>query len=356
MSTKSRFLEVLKRNEDIYRKFFEIETEILTVLDFGGLFHRLVSLIKAKFAVRHAWIAVVRDGDVARMLGEDGDAGDAEAVKDVQHPVFVDHGKVCEELRACEGPILASGDLSRFQGLLPVDLSLPYGSMALAPLTLDGKLAGCLIQADADPERFSPDMDTTLLSQLAVKVSLCLSNVTAHERLARIASRDPLTGLLNRRVMEERLHEEYLRAVRYGAPLSVAFVDMDDFKQVNDTLGHDAGDALLAHFAERLKHMARKIDICARFAGDEFVVILPNTTREQARTFMDRVERYFAVSPVPDLGLHARFSVGVSSTEDAAATSPERLLKLADQELFGQKACRHAAERMRPKRFKAAGA
>lgn len=336
MSSHKKFIEVLKRNEDIYRKFFEIETEILTILDFRGLFERLVSCIKTKFSVQHAWIALVRDGEVARMLGEDAPEG-------VQSPVFVDKAAVCDDLRACTGPLLASGDLAPYRALMPDDLELAWGSMALAPLTLDGRLAGCLIQAAPDPARFTPDMDATLLSQLAMKVSLCLSNVTAHERLARIASRDPLTGLLNRRVMEERLHQEYLRAVRYGSPLAVAFVDMDEFKQVNDSLGHDAGDALLSFFAERLARMARKIDICARFAGDEFVVILPNTTRGQARSFMDRVERFFEVTPVPGLDRRVRFSVGVACSDEEAATSPEALLKLADQDLFDHKNRRRAA-------------
>ena len=340
MGNKAVFMEVLKRNEDIYRKFFEIETEVLTILDFKALFERLISLIKAKFDVDHAWIALVRDGDLAAMLGDFDVSTDT-----CGHLVLVDRDITRDCLRNCKKPVLDNADLARFAPLMPAGLSPVPQSMALAPLTLDGHLVGCLVQGDADSGRFAPDMDATLLSQLAVKVSLCLSNVTAHERLARIASRDPLTGLLNRRVMEERLREEFLRSVRYHSTLSVAFVDMDDFKKVNDSLGHDAGDALLAYFAARLAKMAREIDICARFAGDEFVVILPNTDLEQARVFMQRVDRFFRISPVPGFDCHVRFSYGVSSTADAKAISPEALLKLADQELFGRKARKHVPDR-----------
>lgn len=342
MQEHHHFLSLLKRNEDIYRRFFEIETEILTILDFGALFERLVSLIKTKFEVGQAWIAIVRDGDVAGMLDNLDASGDVAG-----HLVLVDREEAMRAFgaagRACSAPLLVNRDLERFRFLVPPGLDMAGGSMALAPLTLDGKLAGCLVQADADPARFSPDMDSTLLSQLAVKVSLCLSNVTAHERLARIASCDPLTGLCNRRVMEERLHQEFLRAVRYGGPLSVAFVDMDDFKAVNDTLGHEAGDRLLSFFAQRLKRMARKIDICARFAGDEFVVILPNTELAQARAFMERVEGFFRISSVPGLNRYVLFSCGVASSQDPEAVSPEALLRLADRDLYARKALKRQA-------------
>ncbi|WP_461208956.1 diguanylate cyclase [Desulfocurvus sp. DL9XJH121] len=337
MSEENIFLQVLKRNEDIYRKFFEIETEILTILDFGALFERLVSLIKSKFNVDHAWIALLRDGDLASLLDKLDASGEVS-----DYLTLVDRADAAGALQECTGPLLMNSGLERLGFLMPEGLDPAPRSMALAPLTLDGRLVGCLVQADASSVRFTPDMDSTLLSQLAVKVSLCLSNVTAHERLARIASCDSLTGLANRRVMEERLHEEFLRAVRYGTPLSVAFVDMDDFKAVNDSLGHEAGDALLAYFAGRLKKMARKIDICARFAGDEFVVILPNTDLEQAQVFMQRVERFFTVSPVPGIDRHVCFSYGVACTADQEATSPEALLKAADTKLYECKACKNS--------------
>jgi diguanylate cyclase (GGDEF)-like protein len=147
--------------------------------------------------------------------------------------------------------------------------------------------------------------------------------------------------------MEERLQAEFLRAQRYGQVLSVAFIDMDDFKGVNDTLGHDAGDAMLAFFAARLQKMARKIDSCARFAGDEFVVILPSTAAAQARAFMDRVEQFFHYSPVPGIDRLVRFSAGVASSADPRATSPALLLKCADEDLFARKAARPGLRRGR---------
>jgi len=340
MSASKEFYAVLKRNEDICRKFFEIETEILTILDYEGLFARLLSQIQSRFEIPHAWISIIRDGDLAAMLDNLDASG---RLKD--QLVLVDHEVQHGLLDGRETPILENRSLGLFTPLFPDPAPRGIRSIAIAPLTLDGKLVGSLNQADTTPDRFRPDMDTTLLSQLAIKVSLCLSNVTAHERLARLASCDPLTGLLNRRAMEERLQAEFQRASRYGDTLSLAFIDLDDFKGVNDSLGHDAGDAMLAYFAQRLMKMARKIDACARYAGDEFVVILPNTGRAQAMAFMERVSRFFAVSPVPQIERYVRFSFGVACTEDEAVTSPAGLLKKADEELFRRKAVKNAPER-----------
>ncbi|BBD09004.1 GGDEF domain-containing protein [Desulfovibrio ferrophilus] len=340
MSDAKQIYAVLKRNEEICRKFFEIETEVLTILDFEALFARLVSLIKTKFDIPHVWISIIRDGELAAMLDNLDASGELR-----EQLALVDGDAALSLLQDRKSPILENRSLHLFDALLPTPAPQGLRSIAVAPLILDGKLVGCLNQADTRSDRFSPDMDTTLLSQLAIKVSLCLSNVTAHERLARLASRDSLTGLLNRRAMEERLHEEFLRSQRYGDSLALAFVDMDDFKKVNDTLGHDAGDAMLVYFSRRLQKMARKIDACARFAGDEFVVILPNTDRKQACAFMERVMRFFEMSPVPDIDRYVRFSFGVSSTEDEAVTSPALLLKKADEELFERKAAKDAPKR-----------
>lgn len=334
MHDKARILEVLRRNEAIRAKFFEVESEILTILRFEDLFARLVCLIRDKFDIPHVWITLFADGELARLL--DG----MDAAPECCPMVLAERGAVLPLLPPRGLPVLDNRDLGRFASLLPRPAPAGLRSLAVAPLTLDGRLVGTLNQADTSPARFRPDMDATLLAQLAVKVSLCLSNVTAHEKLARLALCDPLTGLLNRRAMEERLHAEFLRAQRYGAVLSVAFIDMDDFKGVNDTLGHDAGDAMLAFFATRLQKLARKVDSCARYAGDEFVVILPSTEAGQARAFMDRVEQFFRYSPVPGIDRLVRFSAGVASSADSRATSPALLLKCADEDLFARKAAR----------------
>lgn len=114
---------------------------------------------------------------------------------------------------------------------------------------------------------------------------LWLAFLSMNER----ATRDWLTGLNNRRYFEETLADHIETATRYGRELSLVLFDIDDFKQINDTHGHEAGDAVLRKFAILLKESARKADIVCRHGGDEFAVILPETSRASAEQFVERV-------------------------------------------------------------------
>jgi len=182
-------------------------------------------------------------------------------------------------------------------------------------------------------------MDTRLLERLAVKVSICLSNVTAHEKLKWFAWRDPLTGLLNRRVMEKVLQREYKRAVRYKTNLTVAFLDLDDFKAVNDRYGHDRGDDLLRYVAGVLEELTRDSDVVSRYAGDEFVIILPGISTKESLLLIQRLQDYFHKNPMDVEEEHIPVSVsfGLSSMGDAGVKNPQSLLKKADEMLYSAK-------------------
>jgi len=236
-------------------------------------------------------------------------------------------------------PFLANCQLEIYQALMPDKMSCTMGSIAVAPITLDGEIVGSINQADIDPLRFEPGIDTSLLEQLALKVSLCLSNVTAHERLKFLAFHDPLTGLLNRGVMERILDREYERAQRYKDDLSLIFLDLDAFKRINDTAGHDMGDKALCMVSDTLTRLKRDSDIVARFAGDEFVVILPSTEKSQADHYIRRVKERLDANPLKagDHIFTIKLSHGVASLSDPKISDAQGLIKAADQLLYDVK-------------------
>lgn len=150
------------------------------------------------------------------------------------------------------------------------------------------------------------------------------------ERERTFSRQDPLTKLHNRRSFEELAGREVDRANRHGRPLSMAFVDLDHFKAVNDTLGHDAGDALLQEVASTLLASLRSTDIVARFGGDEFVLALPETTEPEACTAVDHA-RQLLLATMREHGWGVTFSIGVTSTAGSeGAADLTELLAAAD--------------------------
>jgi diguanylate cyclase (GGDEF)-like protein len=334
MTNLADIVERLRRNEEITRKFNEIEARILTILDFRDLFEVLLEQIREKFKVPYAWISLIESCELSALIRS---LESSEILKGRLN--LIDRSSFFGLVGAGCHAILSNQDLTPFDRLLPKDHRYFIKSIAIVPIALDGEIIGSLNQADFSPRRFQPGIDGSSLEQLAVKVSICLSNVTAHEKLRFLAYHDPLTGLLNRRVMESILSRELNRSKRYGSRLSVVFLDLDDFKGVNDRYGHDHGDELLKHVARILLEMSRDSDIVARFAGDEFVFILPETPSENAEILMRRIQETLDQRPliIGGQAIPASFSFGVASTEDAVPRSPLQILKLADEVLYRAK-------------------
>lgn len=160
------------------------------------------------------------------------------------------------------------------------------------------------------------------------------------ERYRWLANSDPLTGCLNRRALKERLDVELDRVLRYGIKLSVLMIDLDRFKNVNDSRGHLAGDSVLRQVGDLLRAEVRSVDLAARFGGEEFVIVLPDTEEPGAITFAERlrglVERENFAEAGPPLGLTV--SIGVASVDsETKATTPEALIALADEALYRAK-------------------
>ena len=157
--------------------------------------------------------------------------------------------------------------------------------------------------------------------------------------LKRVSLEDPLTGLANRRHLDRRLREELARVDRYNQPLALMLLDLDGLKAVNDAGGHEAGDNALRAVARTLQHTCRNTDLAARIGGDEFVVLAPNITENEALTLAERIrgtltaEASWVSTQLPALTL----SIGIADTRCIQELHPDRLYSAADQALYRAK-------------------
>lgn len=161
----------------------------------------------------------------------------------------------------------------------------------------------------------------------------------ANKRLRKLSITDGLTELYNHRHIHELLHEEFERTKRSGEPMAVAMMDLDRFKQVNDTYGHPTGDVILYETAEILRQTVREIDMVGRYGGEEFVVILPGADEEAATQFAERVREAVATHLFRDEANEVRMTLsgGVASFPDGQVDHPDLLIKRADEALYAAK-------------------
>ena len=168
---------------------------------------------------------------------------------------------------------------------------------------------------------------------------LALNNAVAHDRLQRLAALDPLTGVYNRRFGMSRLHEEFDRAVRMNAPMGVLMMDIDHFKQVNDTYGHLVGDRILIAVTRIARTILRDGDVLIRYGGEEFLAVLPAASCEDLRLVGERMRRAIEDSSVAEGSqtIRVTMSLGAAAYPNQNVEKEETLVQLADDALYQAK-------------------
>jgi diguanylate cyclase (GGDEF)-like protein len=225
-------------------------------------------------------------------------------------------------------------------------------SCLCVPLLAQGEILGMLHlqqQTSSGPSSSPPGYEdlsegfNAEMQQVAVTVgdhlSLALANIKLRYTLRQQATRDPLTGLFNRRYMEETLTRELHRAERYGTPLGIIMVDIDHFRRFNNTFGHEAGDIVLKELGKFLQKNIRKEDVACRYGGEEFTLILPgaalDVTQKRAETLrcmVRRLQLHYNDQPLDSITL----SLGVAVYPNHGATG-ETVLQAADAALYKAK-------------------
>ena len=174
-----------------------------------------------------------------------------------------------------------------------------------------------------------------ILSEFLARVRVGTRHVQHRENLQQQALVDTLTGLFNRGAFEKKITEEFERAKRYRRPLSIIIIDIDDFKKINDSYGHHCGDEVLKTMAKNLGYKRRQSDLCARYGGDEFVLVLPETRLENALQAIDRICKGVKDSTFGPVRLTV--SIGVASTSAKEYSDWRDMLVEADEALYDAK-------------------
>lgn len=334
-------LHEARQNESKMRRFDQLQHQLIGADSLPELIHLLLSEYRLAFGVEFVTLALVdREHEVSRIL-ENG-AGNEEARSGL---TLLKSPAALETLYGGKrAPHLGAFDARHHQPLFKAPAKA-VASVALLPLMRHGELIGSLHMGSANPERYSAGCGTDFLERLAEIVAICLENALSQERLKRMGLTDALTGVQNRRYFEHRCQIEISQACRHKHPLACMFLDIDKFKGINDTYGHQTGDEVLMSVANFIQSQLRVGDTIARYGGEEFVVLLPQTDMYHASQIAERIRRCIAEENIYANSGHSinlTISIGISMlpAEDPPVGNhqlADRMVAAADKALYEAK-------------------
>ncbi|MES2296266.1 MAG: DUF484 family protein [Pseudomonadota bacterium] len=339
-------LEQAERNHDIMCRHQAFDLEIVgasTFPELVGTIFRTLPVISELDIVTLSLLD--EDADIHTVMHQLG-----VNFKEFPHLIFVDSDGALgfaprSALNATPPkPLLGPYDARAHAAMFPAP---PEGlqSVARVPLLRNRRLIGSLNLGSVDAARFTPAMGTDFVEHMASIIAICLENVISNEMLKYIGLTDSLTGVYNRRYIDRRLLEEIARARRQSYRIACIYLDIDHFKRVNDSVGHQGGDEVLREVASRIKAELRLSDALARFGGEEFVVLLIDVDLDSAAHVAGRIRASIAGTPfaLPDgSAIPVTVSLGVAVLDDferdsVIETVAQQLLAQADSALYQAK-------------------
>lgn len=213
------------------------------------------------------------------------------------------------------------------------------GRTVYMPIGTKARLLGILVAQLPPPGRALAPEELNTIRLLSGQVGIAVENARLYETTERLSRTDGLTHLYNHRFFQERIREEFKRSDRFGQTLSLLMIDVDDFKRINDTHGHQCGDQILQRIGRVLRASLREVDVAARYGGDEFAIILPDTDLREAVEVAERLRKAMEKHPFLADGtpVTMTLSLGAAARPPQSAVRTEELIKMADQALFEAK-------------------
>jgi diguanylate cyclase (GGDEF)-like protein len=324
-----------ERRAERAETLLDIGVSLAASLDPGAVVEAVLDQIARLVPYEGAALLTVAEGGTLRLADGRGPfAVNAELFEGIEPGDY----SLTRAMAETGKPFLISDVPTHYGGATPPAFAW-LGSVIVAPLRVEGQLIGAIMVGGTTRARYTPD-DAAIVAELARHAAVALRNAQLHDAVAHAAQTDALTGLFNRGALLERLERELERSRRYGRSLAVIFFDLDRFKNLNDTYGHQFGDRVLRDLARIATRTVRGIDLIGRYGGEEFVAVLPETDGAQALVVAERLRTNVARHRLDLPGgeeVRATISAGVA-VFPADATTMDTLIRIADTALYAAKA------------------
>ncbi|KPL04990.1 MAG: hypothetical protein AMJ73_03045 [candidate division Zixibacteria bacterium SM1_73] len=319
----------LEKSQAQIETIYETSRNLGEILNLEEVVDELLNIVQKILGYQFCSIFILNDSNTLSVLGEIKEG------KKIKYSEWVEKGldKTLERVTTTGKPVRIFDLTSAFQHRRKSD---EFKSLLAVPMISRGKVIGVL---DAKSKRVGAflDQDEKIFSILGGSAALAIENASLHQKTQELTVVDELTGVHNYRYFTRKLSQEIKRAERYKQSLSLLMIDIDWFKRCNDTYGHLFGNKVLKKLAQRIKDSVRDVDVVNRYGGEEFAVILPQTSKKDARMIGERIRRKVEmadfVTEEDGLLIKVTVSLGVATFPDDA-TSAEPLVEKVDQALY----------------------